>query len=1308
MTKLKNTKKGMAKKALSVSLVAAMLATSNVPVWAAEDLFSDGSAAVEAPVVEEPAAEVETFSSEPAEEVAPSVEVQAATDYTVDTNMELKSCDWGTNLSLVRKESASADSADKFEVIKNDTTLDAKIVKIEIYSGDSLVKSFDGLNYIGNTALSGINNTIGQWYMGLDAYKYNRQVAVKIYVENESEAVYTFTSEIQPVDISNWTVTTTSSEAIYNGKIQSPGVSVTNTPAYSQPAKVVVKFEDAEEAKNVGTYTYYVEGVEAEGYTGEAASNSKFEITPVTANKDNLSVTISGDATYNGSSTAPTVVVTDKLTNTVIPEELYTVTVNNNKTGVGSYTKDDITVTLKDKAKIGTDTEETLNNFAAGNVDSECISGEYKVNALDLSKLGEKYTITVSPKKVGEKVQATDITVTDKATGKTVDINKTFPVSELTIITSNNTEIGTGKITIKATNVENTNIINEYSTTFAVVGNVMTNTDISFAKGTKINGKTLSAKTTVSAASSDIQAELSKVVYTGSAAEPLKEALSNLVLTNSASVNEQKLVLGTDYDIVYTDNIDSKEVSGKTSNVKLVFKGQYAGTINIGDFDIAQAEVEVTGKDVPYTAGKNSYDVEAKVVTKDASGNEVAVPEKEYTVTTTVKGNLQNKKAEGVVRFENKNYKITTSGAAKTADGYWYINISSDIVAKKLSDCTATVEGTYVFTGEAINPKLVVKDGNTTLVEGQDYEIVSKTGTNAGPAYVTIEGKGNYTGTLTVEYAIAKANLKDAEILNSADKKNYDVYYTGVPVKPDVKTVKIGNAVLKEYDPVTKTGDYTITYDEAINTGTYNFTITAVASSTKVEGSFSGTFAVKPNTLAAHFATKLGLIEVAEGTVLDVNTTGAYYTGSAITIDDFKTKYVLVSDAGKELTEGTDYRLEYEDNIDAGTAKVTAYGLGNYAAVDDDGKEIPIAAMSFTIEGKGTIDADWIKKINDVEYAGGLAVEPEVIIMDDNNNRLVQGIDFTVTTTVTDIKANDGSYAGNDIKVNGKGAYITTNEKEISGAAALTWKVVKKDMANTNITVNDQNVTVMNGTVLVPSTEYDVVFSEDGSKVTVTAKADSKYYTGSKEVSTTGAPVGQAVIKEVKVSGNKVTVILDGEADDAVGYDYVIATENDYQNGRLPNGINRNQLTTETTYQYIDQGVYYAYCHAWKRVDGEKVFGEWSNIVPFSVTAITPEKPAITSVKKSGRNVTVTWTQCDNAQGYDVVLGTEIRKVNGEMRPVEYGKAVKKVGKNTYSVTFKSCPKGATFYAGLHAWNRTSETGVKVFSPWSNNVKVTI
>ena len=56
MTKIKNTKKGMAKKTLSMSLVVAMLATSNVPVWASEfsagDDVSAFSAEADAPVVE--------------------------------------------------------------------------------------------------------------------------------------------------------------------------------------------------------------------------------------------------------------------------------------------------------------------------------------------------------------------------------------------------------------------------------------------------------------------------------------------------------------------------------------------------------------------------------------------------------------------------------------------------------------------------------------------------------------------------------------------------------------------------------------------------------------------------------------------------------------------------------------------------------------------------------------------------------------------------------------------------------------------------------------------------------------------------------------------------------------------------------------------------------------------------------------------------------------------------------------------------------------------------------------------------------
>ena len=86
MTKIKNTKKGMAKKTLSMSLVVAMLATSNVPVWAAE--FSDGTdvavtSDAEVPVVTETPAD-DTADAFSAEEEAPVV-----TDETADAATEV-------------------------------------------------------------------------------------------------------------------------------------------------------------------------------------------------------------------------------------------------------------------------------------------------------------------------------------------------------------------------------------------------------------------------------------------------------------------------------------------------------------------------------------------------------------------------------------------------------------------------------------------------------------------------------------------------------------------------------------------------------------------------------------------------------------------------------------------------------------------------------------------------------------------------------------------------------------------------------------------------------------------------------------------------------------------------------------------------------------------------------------------------------------------------------------------------------------------------------------------------------------------
>ena len=199
------------------------------------------------------------------------------------------------------------------------------------------------------------------------------------------------------------------------------------------------------------------------------------------------------------------------------------------------------------------------------------------------------------------------------------------------------------------------------------------------------------------------------------------------------------------------------------------------------------------------------------------------------------------------------------------------------------------------------------------------------------------------------------------------------------------------------------------------------------------------------------------------------------------------------------------------------------------------------------------------------------------------------------------------------------------------------------------------------------------------------------------------------MITKVNVTGNQATVILSGDSEGAAGYDYVISTDRDCITNKDYTSVNKNQVSTSTTFKYVQQETYYAYCHAWKRDEnGKKVFSDWSNAYPFVVSAITPDAPIITSVNVSGTTVKVTYKAAANATGYDVVLGTSSKKENGETRPYHYGDhKILNLKEGTVTATFKNVPKGS-WTVGMHAFNRTSENGRKVFSPWSNLKKITV
>lgn len=88
---------------------------------------------------------------------------------------------------------------------------------------------------------------------------------------------------------------------------------------------------------------------------------------------------------------------------------------------------------------------------------------------------------------------------------------------------------------------------------------------------------------------------------------------------------------------------------------------------------------------------------------------------------------------------------VTVTVSAKAYDE------NSDITIEKIDDQT--------YTGNALQPKPVIKDGDKTLVEGVDYTLDYSDNTAAGTGKVTITFTGNYSGTAEKTFLIDYADL---------------------------------------------------------------------------------------------------------------------------------------------------------------------------------------------------------------------------------------------------------------------------------------------------------------------------------------------------------------------------------------------------------------------------------------------------------------------------------------------------------------------------------------------------------------------
>ena len=195
-----------------------------------------------------------------------------------------------------------------------------------------------------------------------------------------------------------------------------------------------------------------------------------------------------------------------------------------------------------------------------------------------------------------------------------------------------------------------------------------------------------------------------------------------------------------------------------------------------------------------------------------------------------------------------------------------------------------------------------------------------------------------------------------------------------------------------------------------------------------------------------------------------------------------------------------------------------------------------------------------------------------------------------------------------------------------------------------------------------------------------------------------------AKISSHSIDRNKLTVRLSKGCAGAQGYDFVISKKSDMlKTGKFSKTVSSTGKP-QASFKYLSKGTWYVAARSWVLdAQGNKVYGSWTKIKKIKITVVTPQQPKIKDITVKENTVTVTYTKCKNATGYEILLGNKYKTSAGEKYPVK--KYLKRTeGKNTVTVTFTNVKKG-NWYVTVRSWNRTSKNKSRVYSPYSTMKK---
>ena len=384
--------------------------------------------------------------------------------------------------------------------------------------------------------------------------------------------------------------------------------------------------------------------------------------------------------------------------------------------------------------------------------------------------------------------------------------------------------------------------------------------------------------------------------------------------------------------------------------------------------------------------------------------------------------------------FDAGTYKVTASCESEST--IYTAEATFTVEPREIEAKDVAFDKELTYTGNELTQTVTVTVNGKTLTVGTDYTVSDLTGTEPGSYPVTVTGTGNYTGTVTKSFEIAKADISSAAITYDAGPYGY----TGKEWKPEV-TVSFNDAAL------TADTDYTVSYENNINAGTAKIIITGIGD--HFTGSTEKTFTI--NSAEISGCTFAPIADVTYNTKAH-------------------TPEVTVAISGRTLEADKDYTVSYASNVNAGTATVTVTGKGNFTGSANTTFTIAKADLNLSVYTISSLCTETEVKTSTLPSnffladetetgfsialtaAGGDAIFTQAPAVVDGENMITYQLnggtgEATFNVTVTPVSSNykAGTY---DLKIQ---AYDKTNVSNRivfeSGSAVYTGSGIKYEKA---------------------------------------------------------------------------------------------------------------------------------------------------------------------------------------------------------------------------------------------------------------------